>query len=87
MDKKLALIGIIVNNRENVDQLNEILHEYGDFIMGRMGVPYHEQKISVISIVIDAPETIIRELSDKLSTLSYVSSKTIYAKEEDEFTH
>ncbi|MCI1821413.1 TM1266 family iron-only hydrogenase system putative regulator [Megasphaera sueciensis] len=81
MNKKLALIGIIVNNRENVDQLNELLHEYGDYIMGRMGVPYHEQQVSVISIVIDAPQEVIRELSDKLSMLSYVSTKTIYAKE------
>lgn len=81
MNKKLALIGIIVNNRENVDQLNELLHEYGDYIMGRMGVPYHEQQVSVISIVIDAPQEVIRELSDKLSILSYVSTKTIYAKE------
>lgn len=81
MNKKLALIGIIVNNRENVDQLNELLHEYGDYIMGRMGVPYHEQQVSVISIVIDAQQEVIRELSDKLSMLSYVSTKTIYAKE------
>jgi putative iron-only hydrogenase system regulator len=81
MDKKLALIGIIVNSRENVDKLNDILHEYGDYIMGRMGIPYHEQKVSVISIVVDAPKAVIEELSGKLEALPYANSNTIYAKE------
>jgi putative iron-only hydrogenase system regulator len=81
MDKKLALIGIIVNSRENVDDLNDILHEYGDYIMGRMGIPYHEQKVSVISIVVDAPKAVIEELSKKLEALPYANSNTIYAKE------
>lgn len=81
MDKKLALIGIIVNSRENVDDLNDILHEYGDYIMGRMGIPYHEQKVSVISVVVDAPKAVIEELSKKLEALPYANSNTIYAKE------
>ncbi len=81
MDKKLALIGIIVNSRENVDDLNDILHEYGDYIMGRMGIPYHKQKVSVISIVVDAPKAVIEELSKKLEALPYANSNTIYAKE------
>jgi putative iron-only hydrogenase system regulator len=80
METKVALVGIIVNSRENVDKLNEILHEYGDYIIGRMGIPYHQRQVSLISIVIDAPQDVITSLSDKLEALPYASSKTIYAK-------
>jgi len=80
MENRMALLGIIVGSRESVEQLNALLQEYGPYIVGRMGIPYHERKISVISIVLDAPQDVISALSGKLGMLPHVSTKTIYAK-------
>lgn len=80
MDTRIAVIGIIVESKDSVERLNAILHEYGDYIIGRMGVPYHKKNISVISVVIDAPNNIISALSGKLGMLKDVSTKTIYSK-------
>lgn len=80
MDTRIALIGIIVENEESVEKLNAILHEYGKYIVGRMGVPYRKRQISVISIIMDAPSDIISALAGKLGMLPYVSTKTIYSK-------
>lgn len=80
MDTRIALIGIVVNSGESVDELNHILSEYGQYIIGRMGLPYREKGISIISIAIDAPNDIISALSGKLGMLPGVSTKTIYAK-------
>lgn len=80
MDTRIAVIGIIVENKASVEKLNAILHEYGEYIIGRMGVPYHKKNISVISVVIDAPNNIISALSGKLGMLKDVSTKTIYSK-------
>lgn len=78
METRLALIGVIVGNREAAARLNELLHEYGQYIVGRMGVPYKDKGIHVISIIIDAPQDIISALSGKLGMLPNVSTKTIY---------
>ncbi|PNH21150.1 iron-only hydrogenase system regulator [Megasphaera hutchinsoni] len=78
MDTRLALIGIIVGKRNITEKLNEILHEYGEYIVGRMGIPYHERGVHVISIIVDAPQNIISALSGKLGMLPEVSTKTIY---------
>ncbi|EGS32139.1 MULTISPECIES: TM1266 family iron-only hydrogenase system putative regulator [Megasphaera] len=78
MDTRLALIGIIVGKRNITEKLNEILHEYGEYIVGRMGIPYHERGVHVISIIVDAPQNIISALSGKLGMLPDVSTKTIY---------
>ena len=78
MDTRLALIGIIVGKRNITEKLNEILHEYGEYIVGRMGIPYHERSVHVISIIVDAPQNIISALSGKLGMLPDVSTKTIY---------
>ena len=80
MENRIALLGIIVGSRESVETLNALLQEYGSYIIGRMGIPYHERKISVISIVLDAPQDVISALSGKLGMLPHVSTKTIYAK-------
>ena len=82
MNKRIALIGIIVSDKNSVEQLNRLLSEYGDYIIGRMGIPYKERKLSIISIVLDAPNNIISALSGKLGMLPGVSIKTIYEKEE-----
>lgn len=80
MDTRIALIGIIVENMDSVEDLNHLLSQYGQYIIGRMGVPYREKKISIISIAMDAPGDIISALSGKLGMLPGVSTKTIYAK-------
>lgn len=77
METRVALVGIIVKNRENTEKLNEILHEYGEYIIGRMGVPYKEKDISVISIAIDAPQDKISALSGKIGMIEGISSKVI----------
>lgn len=79
METRVALIGIIVEKRENTERLNEILHEYGEYIIGRMGVPYREKRISIISIAVDAPQEKISALSGKIGMIEGISSKVIYA--------
>ena len=80
MENRVALIGIIVSDRTAAERMNAILHEYGDYIIGRMGVPYKKRGISIISIALDAPADIISALSGKLGALPNVSTKTIYTK-------
>lgn len=81
METRVALIGIIIENPESVEEMNALLHEYSSFIIGRMGVPYREKQISIISIVVDAPMNKISSLSGKLGMLDGVSTKTIYSKQ------
>ena len=80
METRIALIGIVVENKESAKKLNDILHDYGDYIVGRMGIPYPKRNISVISIIIDAPGDIISALSGKLGMVPYVNFKTVYSK-------
>jgi putative iron-only hydrogenase system regulator len=80
MDTRIAVIGIIIENKASVEKLNSILHEYGEYIVGRMGIPYAKRHISVISVVIDAPSDIISALSGKLGMLPNVNAKTVYSK-------
>ena len=79
-ESRVALIGIIVSNRESVEQLNHLLSEYGAYIIGRMGLPYKERNISIISVAIDAPNDVINSLTGKLGMLHGISTKTIYPK-------
>ena len=67
METRIALVGIIVENKESAQRINEILHEYGEHIIGRMGIPYPKRNISVISVVMDAPNDVISALSGKLA--------------------
>ena len=80
MDSRVALISIIVEKADYVEALNRILHEYGAYIIGRMGLPYQKRGISIISIAVDAPADIISALSGKLGRLPGVSSKALYSK-------
>lgn len=86
---RVAIIGIIVENDSEIEKMNEILHEYGKYIIGRMGVPYHKRSISLISIMIDAPANIISALSGKLGMLQNISTKTLYSHvgKSDETAH
>jgi len=79
MEKRVAVMGIIVENIETVKELNNILHDYGIYIIGRMGIPYREKNINIISIAIDAPQDVISALSGKIGKLSGVSVKTAYS--------
>ena len=79
METRVALIGIVVENPDSVEKLNNILHQFGSYIIGRMGIPYPKKNVSVISIAIDAPMNIISALSGKLGMLDGVSTKTVYS--------
>ena len=79
MEHRVAVMSIIVEKGETVEQLNALLHAYGDYIIGRMGIPYRERKINIISIAIDAPQDRIAELSGKVGQLDGVSVKTAYS--------
>ena len=79
METRVAVIGIIVEKAESVESLNAILHEYGNYIIGRMGVPYRTKGINVISVAIDAPGDIISALAGKVGNLPGVSAKTAYS--------
>lgn len=80
MDSRVALIGIVVENFGAVEELNAILHEFSDYIIGRMGIPYKKRGVSVISVAIDAENDVINALSGKIGRLPGISSKTVYAK-------
>lgn len=80
MEKRIALIGIIVEDIASASEVNDILHEYGDYIVGRMGIPYRKRSINVISIVIDAELDVINSLSGKLGKTSGISVKTVCTK-------
>ena len=79
METRIAVMGIIVENTDSVEVLNSALHDYGKYIIGRMGIPYREKKISIISIAIDAPQDAISALSGKIGKLPGISVKTAYS--------
>ncbi|MBQ4131735.1 MAG: iron-only hydrogenase system regulator [Clostridia bacterium] len=79
METRVAVMGIIVENTEAVEALNALLHQYGKFIIGRMGLPYREKNINIVSIAIDAPQDEISSLSGKIGKLEGVSVKTAYS--------
>ena len=79
METRVAVMSIIVEKSETVEKLNSILHDYGEFIIGRMGIPYREKNINIISIAIDAPQDTIAALSGKIGRLDGVSVKTAYS--------
>ena len=76
---RIAVIAVIVEKKEATERLNAILHDYGEYIIGRMGVPYKPKNVNIISIAIDAPEDAINALSGKVGKLDGVSSKIAYS--------
>lgn len=80
MENKVAVISIIVTNPIAVDQLNKILHDYANFIIGRMGLPYKAKDINIICVAVDAPQDSISALSGKLGRIDGVTAKTALAK-------
>ncbi len=81
MESRVSVISIMVKDEEAAGAVNELLHEYRQYVVGRMGIPYRERKISIISVVLDAPGDAISSLSGKLGMLKGVSAKTLTAKE------
>ena len=79
VETRVAVMGIIVENPSSVESLNSLLHEYGEYIVGRMGLPYKKRNINIISVAIDAPQDIISSLSGKIGKLNGISVKTAYS--------
>lgn len=79
METRIAVIGIIVENTDSVEELNAVLHEYGEYIIGRMGLPYRKRGINILSVAVDAPQDIISAISGKIGRLNGISAKTAYS--------
>ena len=80
METRIAVLSIIVEDMERTGQLNELIHEYSAYVVGRMGIPYREKGINIISLVLDAPQTEISTLSGRIGRLTGVTAKVAYAK-------
>ena len=80
MESRVAIIGILVEEAESAEAINAILHRYSAYILGRMGIPYREKNIHIISIAIDAPQDVINTLSGEIGKLKGVSAKTAYSR-------
>ena len=80
MENRIALLGIVVEDPAAVEPLNRLLHEYGEYIIGRMGIPHRERHISIISVALDAPGDAISTLAGKVGQLPGVNAKTLYAR-------
>ena len=79
METRVAVMSIIVEDMSSTEKINALLHEYGEYIIGRMGIPYREKKISIISIALDAPQNATAALAGKIGSLQGVSVKTAYS--------
>ena len=80
METRIAVMSIIVEKNGAVEQINSLLHDYGDYIIGRMGIPYRDRGVNIISIVLDAPQDKTAALSGKIGNLPGVTAKTAYSK-------
>ncbi len=80
-ETRVATIAMIIENDENIAQVNELLHQYNKYIIGRMGIPYRERGLNIINVVLDAPNDAISALSGKLGRLNGVTSKAVYSKQ------
>lgn len=79
-ESRIAIVSMIVEDTEMSAEINRILHEYRDWLVGRMGIPYKQQNVAVICVVVDAPANVTSSLSGKLGMLSGISVKTVYSK-------
>lgn len=80
METKIAVVAIIVSNENAVENINSLLHEFRQYIIGRQGIPYAKKGVCIISVAMDAPQEIINSLSGKLGMLKGVSSKVLTTK-------
>lgn len=79
METRVAVVSAVVEDREAVEALNAVLHEYGEYIIGRMGLPYRKKNIHIVSVAVDAPQDVIAAMSGKLGRIDKVSVKTAYS--------
>ena len=79
METRVALIGIIVESTDSVAKLNGILSQYSEYIIGRMGIPYQNKGMNIISVAVDAPQNVISTISGKIGALQGITVKTVYA--------
>lgn len=80
MGNRVAMIAIVVENQNSVGELNELLHKFSHYIIGRMGIPYQKREVFLISVAVDAPADVISTLSGKLGMLNGVTAKAVYSK-------
>lgn len=78
-ETRIAVMGIIVENMESVEILNAVLHDYGEYIVGRMGIPYRKKNVNIVSIAVDAPQDVISAISGKIGKIRGISVKTAYS--------
>ncbi len=83
MENRVAVISMIVGKDGDTEKLNELLHDFGEYIVGRMGLPYRKRGIHIISVVVDAPQNLIAALSGRLGNLPDVNVKTAYSIVQD----
>ncbi len=79
MEHRIAVIGIIVENYDSVEKLNALLHEYAEYIVGRMGIPYRARRVNIISVAVDAPQDVISAMAGKIGMLDGISAKAAYS--------
>ena len=79
METRVAVMGVIIENTDSVEKLNLLLHEYGNYIIGRLGIPYRKKNINIVSLAIDAPQDVISALSGKIGKLPGIGVKTSYS--------
>ena len=79
METRVAILGIIVENNAVICDIQNLLSEYSDFIIGRMGIPYKQKDIRIISVVLDAPVDTINALTGKIGKIEGVNAKTVYS--------
>lgn len=77
-ESRIAVLSVIVEKREQAEKLNAYLSEYGEYILGRMGIPYREKRLSVVSVVLDAPASAVNALTGKIGRLDGVTAKTLF---------
>ncbi len=80
METRVAAVSIILENSNSVEEVNKLISDYSDYVVGRMGIPYKKRGISIISVVLDSPQDVISTFSGKLGKLDGVSAKTAYSK-------
>ena len=79
-EKRICVLSIIVEDRQQAEKLNAYLSEYGEYVVGRMGIPYREKQVSVICVVLDAPAAVVNALTGKIGQLKGVTAKTLFGK-------
>ena len=79
-ESRVAILAIVVEDKSKVGELNNLLTEYGDYIIGRMGLPYEKKNVSLISVALDAPNDTINSLTGKLGSIEGISAKAVYSK-------